>query len=117
MTDANQWDCEAYGPEGTAAGALCFFSPELGDRVCETAAECSGRLVVERARVFDAIRAGADAGDPTMVMLAEEFTEPGQLLGGPAAVELVDDDEEPDRDRADELETEPFRTDHGDPLG
>lgn len=83
------WDCEAYGPEGKQHGALCFFSE--GTRVCRTAAECSERMTGERRRVFGVITEGAAAGDPVMTMLAEEFTSPDQLLGGPEAPPFAGD--------------------------
>ncbi len=76
------WDCQAYGPEGTTIGALCFFSPELGSRVCCTQGECQDRLNVERRLVFDRIQDMAAAGDPVGEYLAGEFTTPGQILGG-----------------------------------
>lgn len=75
------WDCQAYGPEGRAADVLCFFA-EPGRRLCATHDECLGRLAVERVRVFDRIHELAASGDPTGQYLADEFTSPGQLLGG-----------------------------------
>jgi hypothetical protein len=138
----NEWDCVAYGPEGTKVGALCFFSADLGDRDCATRGQCSRRMAAERGRVHGRIGEMAAAGDPVGVMLAEEFPtpdgllnsdrpadagddDPGSRTGDPAVDDVLDvldrdrgaDDDEPDRDGADEQETEPFRTDHGDPLG
>jgi len=77
------WDCEAYGPDGRAVDALCFFA-EPGERSCGTQGECRTRLASERVRVFDRIRELADAGDPAAAYLAGEFTSPGQILGGDA---------------------------------
>lgn len=79
---AGAWDCPAYGPEGRQHGALCFASPELGERECRTEGECAALLAGERSRVFDAIGGMAAAGDPTGKYLAARITRPGQLLGG-----------------------------------
>lgn len=81
------WDCTAYGAKGTAVGALCFFSEDLGGRVCGTATECADRMAGERVRLFDRIGELAAAGDPAGKVLAQEFSSPDELLGGadPAA--------------------------------
>lgn len=76
------WDCEAYGPDGAAVGALCFFAPELGERTCADEDECHTRMAVERQRVFQRINELAAEGNPDMVALAEDVTHPEQLLGG-----------------------------------
>jgi hypothetical protein len=76
------FDCEAYGPEGTAVGALCFVSPEQGRRVCESAEVCHAVMTEQRQMVFSRIQEQAAAGDETAVYLAGEFTSPDQLLGG-----------------------------------
>lgn len=76
------WDCEAYGPEGTKVGALCFLSADLGARVCRTEGECRDQMAGERQRVFGRIGELAAAGDPVGEFLAAEFTSPDQLLGG-----------------------------------
>ena len=90
MPDAETWDCEAYGPEGREVGALCFVSPELGQRRCGSRAECELTVDSERHRVFGRIRDLAAAGDPTGVFLAQEFSSPAQLLGGEHAGEGLD---------------------------
>lgn len=87
MTDAQPWHCEAYGPEGVEVGAVCFRSGNLHKRVCATAGECHTYMAMERERVFQRIRAGAASGDETMQFLAEQFTSPDQLLGGPLSDE------------------------------
>lgn len=76
------WDCDAYGAEGTAMGALCFFAPNLGERVCHTATDCTGRMNAERQRIFERINELAAGGDPAWTVLAQEITDPAQLLGG-----------------------------------
>ena len=76
------WDCEAYGPDGREAGALCFLAGEAGTRVCASRAACSEAMTAERQRVFSRINELAAAGDPVCAYLAEEFSEPGQILGG-----------------------------------
>jgi hypothetical protein len=76
------WPCEAYGPEGVTHGALCFFSPELGQRACATLDECRGRLAPERERVVGRIAEMADEGKPGTRYLAARITRPGQILGG-----------------------------------
>lgn len=78
------WDCEAYGPDGTDVGALCFFA-EQGQRACVSQAMCRLSMAGERQRMFDRIHALASQGDPEFVYLAGEFTSPDQLLGGPGA--------------------------------
>lgn len=87
------WDCEAYGAEGAAVDALCFFA-DLGERVCSTTAECHSLLASERRRIFGRIRMLA-AGDEAWAHLAGQFTSPEQLLGGsdsgPAAGEQPHD--------------------------
>jgi hypothetical protein len=75
------WDCEAYGPEGREIDALCFFAAP-GARTCDSPAACASRMTAERRRVWDLIQAGAAAGKPDMVYLAEEFSGPEQLLNG-----------------------------------
>lgn len=79
---AEDWDCEAYGPEGRGLGALCFVSGALGKRACASPDECHQVMAAERQRVFDRIQEGAAAGDPDMAYLAGEFTSPEQILGG-----------------------------------
>ena len=74
------WDCDAYGPEGEAVGALCFFA-DSGRRDCATHDECAARMADERRRVYRAINELAAAGDPTMAHLADEFPTPDGLLG------------------------------------
>ncbi|WP_431935847.1 hypothetical protein [Micromonospora sp. RP3T] len=77
------WDCEAYGPEGTRIGALCFLAGELGERVCRSPGECAEQAGSERRRVFRRINELAAAGRADFVYLVEEFARPDQLLGGP----------------------------------
>ena len=78
---ADDFDCEAYGPEGREISALCFFAG-TGERACASPGECRGKMDAERRRVWQRIQDGAARGDPDMVYLAGEFTGPGQLLGG-----------------------------------
>lgn len=82
VTPAAGFDCEAYGPEGTAVGALCFFAEDLGVRVCGSAAECAARMAGERRRVHDRIQQQAAAGDEVMAALLREFPDARDLLGG-----------------------------------
>ena len=84
---ADDFDCDAYGPDGREVGALCFLSGELNTRVCASHAECTAAMTAERQRVFQRIQDGAARGDPDMVYLAGEFTSPEQLLGGGQAGE------------------------------
>lgn len=83
-TTADQWICPAYGPEGVAIGAVCFFSGELGGRSCVSEAMCRACLRVERKRIFQRIHELAEAGDDTGKYLAATITDPSQLLGGEA---------------------------------
>ena len=78
----SEWDCGAYGPDLREQGALCFVSGELGKRVCGSRDECRETMAAERLRVFRRINERAAQGDPDMAYLAEEFTDPSQLLGG-----------------------------------
>ena len=55
------WDCEAYGPKGLDAGALCYFA-DPGTRNCLTAAECAVsvaalRQLLERGAVTELLQA------------------------------------------------------------
>lgn len=84
------WDCEAYGPDGAAVGALCFFAGERGERICPDADACRLILRVERERVFAVIQMRAALGEPDFVYLAGVFTDPEQLLGGSRAGEVED---------------------------
>jgi len=77
-----QWNCEAYGPDIADVGAVCFVSGELGKRTCADLGECRRVMAAERRRVFRRINELAAGGDETAAFLAEEFTRPGQLLGG-----------------------------------
>lgn len=89
--DAAPWDCEAYGPGSANVGALCFVAPELGERVCENFRHCAATMRAARQELFDRIHQRAAEGDETSMYLAEEFTDPGQLLGGtiPDAVDML----------------------------
>ena len=80
MSDQDQWDCEAYGPEGRTVGALCFVSPD--GRTCASPADCHATMDAERHHVHSRIREAAEQGDETARYLAAEFTSPEQLLGG-----------------------------------
>jgi hypothetical protein len=75
------FDCVAYGPDGREFGALCFVA-EQGTRVCADLEQCQQTVDREQRRAFDRIQEGAARGEPDMVFLAGEITEPGQLLGG-----------------------------------
>lgn len=81
---SGEWDCAAYGSEGTKAGARCFFA-ELRQRLCGSEPECQDRLAAERSRLFGVIQDLAADGDPLYRQLAAEITDPGQLLGAAAA--------------------------------
>jgi hypothetical protein len=81
MPVADEWDCEAYGPEAAAHGARCFFA-ELGERVCTSLAGCREAMAAERRRVWSRIQEMAAQGDPAGEFLAEAFSGPEQLLGG-----------------------------------
>lgn len=89
------WDCQAYGPDAEAVGALCFFA-DPGARLCGTQDECRTRLAGERVRVFERIHDLAASGDPTGQYLAAEFTHPEQLLGGIGDAVPEPGDETPD---------------------
>lgn len=78
---AEDWPCEAYGPEGLEHGARCFFADQQ-DRSCVDPEDCRAHLTFERRRVYRAIQELAADGDPVAAMLAAEFTSPNQLLGG-----------------------------------
>lgn len=77
---SDSWDCVAYGADGTAVGALCFFSPELHERDCDSRQQCEQRMASERRRVFRLANEGAAAGDRSLEVVAEEFGTPDQLL-------------------------------------
>ena len=75
------WDCEAYGPAGKTIDARCFFT-DPGARSCSTQAECRDRMAGERTRIYERIQNLAAAGDPIWQYLAEEITDPQQILSG-----------------------------------
>lgn len=79
---AADWPCEAYGPEGLEHGARCFFSPTLGGRDCIDPEDCTARMGDERRRIFRRIQELAAAGDAVAELLAQEFTDPAEILGG-----------------------------------
>jgi len=79
---SSTWDCDAYGPDLREVGALCFFAGELGKRTCTSLTACREAMVTERKRVFRRINEMAAEGNPDGEYLAEEFTNPGQILGG-----------------------------------
>jgi hypothetical protein len=85
------FDCDAYGPGGREAGAVCFVAGVPGERVCASLDECRTVMSAERRRVWDRIQDGAARGDPDMMYLAGEFTSPEQLLGGAAGDEGSDE--------------------------
>ena len=72
--------CEAYGPEGQDAGAVCFLSAQAGKRVCGSQGECAAAMAAERRRVFRRISELAAGGDETAAYLAQQFSSPEQLL-------------------------------------
>jgi hypothetical protein len=78
------WDCAAYGPEGRAIGARCFFTGEFGTRACLSRHVCEAALSEERVRVHARIHelAAANPDDGIWAHLAEQFPEPEQLLQG-----------------------------------
>ena len=82
MSSGN-WDCEAYGPELRAVGALCFFA-DPGTRNCATQDECRRSVAAARQVLFQRINELAAGDDPTgaYAYLEQEITSPGQLLGG-----------------------------------
>jgi hypothetical protein len=82
VLDAAPFDCEAYGAEGAAHGALCFVAGEVGARVCANFRQCAATMRAARQQLFDRIQQRAATGDPIGVALAEQFTRPEQLLGG-----------------------------------
>ena len=75
---ADDFACDAYGPDGREVGALCFLAGKLNTRVCTSHAECAEVMTAERQRVFR---------EPDMAYLAGEFSSPEQLLGGGQAGE------------------------------
>ncbi len=83
MVVAEQWDCPAYGPDGTTHGVLCFFA-DVGKRSCLSESVCHTLLTVQRRRVYQRICELAAAGDPVGEYLAGEFPGPDDLLGGTA---------------------------------
>ena len=82
MSSGN-WDCEAYGPELRAAGALCFFA-DPGTRTCATQDECRQSVAAARQVLFQRMNelAAHNPGDQTWEYLAGTFASPGQVLGG-----------------------------------
>jgi len=80
MTDP--WYCEAYGPRAPKAEKLCFVSGDSGARACASPQMCRETMAAERQRVWQRINELAAGGDPVGAYLAEEFTDPGQILGG-----------------------------------
>jgi hypothetical protein len=78
------WACEAYGPDATEAGALCFVA-DPGQRVCADPADCARTLATERRRVFRRIQelstTAGSAGEAD-AYLESVFSSPDQLLGG-----------------------------------
>lgn len=75
------FDCDAYGPAGREARALCFLA-EPGTRVCASQAACREAMTAERERVYGRIGELAAGGDPVGIYLAGVFTGPGQILRG-----------------------------------
>jgi hypothetical protein len=78
----SQWDCDAYGPDGRELGALCFMAGGPGKRTCASQDACREAMGAERRRVFRRINEMAAEGNPVGEYLAEEFTDPSQILGG-----------------------------------
>jgi hypothetical protein len=79
---SRDFDCEAYGLEGTAFGAVCFASGQPGQRVCASADECARTMAAARKRLFRRISERAAHGDDVAAYLAAEFASPDQMLGG-----------------------------------
>jgi hypothetical protein len=86
-----EWECEAYGPGGLAVGAACFIGGRVYlARACDSAVTCHRIMAAERLKLWELIKAKAAAGDPDFIYLAESFTSPDMLLGGPASGALAD---------------------------
>jgi hypothetical protein len=81
MTETAPWDCEAYGPEGTKYGALCFRR-EVG-RACATTGECHDLMESERERVWHRLRALRFTGDEFAAAMLVDIKGPADLLNGP----------------------------------
>jgi hypothetical protein len=81
---AGDWVCEALPPEAARYGVLCFFA-DRGKRNCVTVEECAVSAAGARQLLFQRMNelAAHEPGDETWAYLAETFTSPGQLLGGP----------------------------------
>jgi hypothetical protein len=77
-----EWNCEAYGPDGPAAGRLCFYA-DPGLRSCLSPGECKASVAGARQVLFALMRDKAAAGDPKALELAAEFTSPDQPLRWP----------------------------------
>ncbi|MEU7591279.1 hypothetical protein AB0A95_33905 [Micromonospora sp. NPDC049230] len=82
LVDPQAWDCEAYGPEGTKIGALCFVAGDEGKRVCRTVGECSDQVGSGRRQAFRRVNELAAAGRPDFEDLADAFPTPDHMLGG-----------------------------------
>lgn len=79
---AGAFTCEAYGPEIAEIGAVCFFSGDLGKRICSDQDECRWLMAAERRRVFRRMSELAASGDEAAAYLEQEFSSPDQILGG-----------------------------------
>jgi hypothetical protein len=79
---AAEWNCPAYGPDGAAAGRLCFYA-DRGLRSCLTPGECAASVDGARQVLFKMMQAKAADGDPQAIRLAAEFTSPDQPLRWP----------------------------------
>jgi hypothetical protein len=75
-----EWDCDAYGPEGTAVGALCFLA--LHGRLCASEERCRETMASMRLSVHVKLGELAREGDEIAEFLLAEFPTPDELLGG-----------------------------------
>jgi hypothetical protein len=76
---ADDWGCDAYGPDGRQAGALCFLSPELHQRRCGSHAECTATVAASRQQLFGRLSELAAAGDPVWEAVAEQIPRPDRI--------------------------------------
>jgi hypothetical protein len=86
---ADEWECDAYGPGGAAIGARCHIA-ERYKRACPTIEVCVTVMHFKRRELWRIIQGEAAAGRPDFMDLAEIFTDPDMLLGGPRSADVAE---------------------------
>jgi hypothetical protein len=79
QSDTGQWACEAYGTDGLAVGALCFYAAQH-KRNCISYIVCATRLAAEREQLYARMVELAANGMSDYAEMLKDISGPEELL-------------------------------------